>query len=656
MGKKLEGEIFLKKWTKGAVVALLAGSLFCTSSAWAEEQSSLSFDLDQIVVTATKTEKKIKDVPASVSVITAKELEQANVKTLDDALQYVPGVYINNQTGMKANKISIRGLAQNRVLVLVDGIPMNQGYTGSPLRDVPISNIERVEIIKGPFSALYGSSAMGGVINVITKEATKPQTIFKVATGEENTHRYSISHNNSLGKMQYYLDYYKMDTDGYITDPKKPQDGNFGKDNEKYNAKVIYRFNDKDKVTVISGKTENEYGYEYRVGKGARTAKENNLQYVHKFDEDREVKVQIGEFTVDPYWTLQGANYSSNPTKTKTGEVNYNWKTNEKNLLTIGLSTKLDSYDGYTLSNSKIYKDISGAKAKTNSIYLQDELKLNEKTTAYLGGRYDKWKFYDGYNLKGKTKERDEENFSPKLAFVYKQDEKTTWHFSTGKSFAAPNFINTIRLWPMGSGTGYLTPSEKIVPEKATSYEIGLEKSISNNTLFSANIFQNDVKDMIVQSSYKDDGSIDINNLYWRNVSEASIKGLELELKHKLSPSFVSFINYTYNDSEIKKHENKKCEGNQVPTVPREVLNLGLTYEKGKTTANVRGRYISKVYDNEENTTLYQPHFVVDSKLSYNMNNNTSISLSVDNLFDKKYYEDSLAPGRTVTVELTQKF
>lgn len=659
----------MKKLKKKMIGLALAGALICNlpGVALGAEESGPVFDLEQVIITATKTEKPLKDVPASVSVITAKDLEKINAKSLDDALQYVPGVYLNNQTGMKANKISIRGLSQNRVLVLVDGMPMNQGYTGTSLRDVPLSNIERIEIIKGPFSALYGSSAMGGVINVITKEGGPPQTILKTAVGEQGTHRYTVSHSNTVGKLQYYLDYYKMDTDGYI-EPKLPAYGKFSKENEKYSVKMTYRFNDQDKLTVMSSKTESEYGYDDQARKGARTAKENNLQYSHKFDENREIKLQVGEFTVDPYWTLQPMSkrvagrtvsfpsYSSNPVKIKTGEINYNWKVNENNLLTVGLNTRLDKYDGYSLNkNENTYQDLSGAKARTDSFYLQDEIKMDPKVTLYLGGRYDKWKFYDGYNLQGNMGERTEDNFSPKLALVYKQDERSTWHFSTGKSFAAPNFINNARLWPMGSGTGFLTPSADISPEKSTSYEVGLEKILSPETTLSLNLFQNEISDMIVQSDYNKNGVAD-GNSYWRNVAKARIKGVELETKHKFSSSLTSFVNYTYNESKILKYENKAYEGNELPTVPKETFNIGLTYDQGKVMADIRGTYISGVYDNEANTTYYEPHFVVNTKLAYRVNENTQLALCVDNLFNKEYYEDNLAPGRIVTLEITQKF
>lgn len=121
------GKLKQKLIVLGIVGALVLNSL---TLGLAAEGSDPVFDLEQVVVAATKSEKKIKDIPASVTVITAEELEKANVKTLDDALQYVPGVYIKGQRGMKATKISIRGFSQNRVLVLMDGLPLNNGYTG----------------------------------------------------------------------------------------------------------------------------------------------------------------------------------------------------------------------------------------------------------------------------------------------------------------------------------------------------------------------------------------------------------------------------------------------------------------------------------------------------------------------------------------------
>lgn len=651
----------MKKLNKKLTVLTAAGMmLFNTSSIAlaAQEQEEQTFDLEQIVVTATKTEKKVKDIPASVTVITAEDLHNANIKTIEDALQNVPGIYIKGASGIQGTKISVRGLSQNRVLIMLDGLALNNGYTGgTQLPNIPVENIDRIEVIRGPFSALYGSSAMGGVINIITKQNAAPQTTVTIKSGQQGSENYALTHNNSVGKLEYYIDMSKRQTDGYITNPAKPQEGNFGNDNKKYDLKFIYHVNDTDKISLAKGRADYKYSFDgNNINRGQRITETLNFNYQTKLSPDKELSIHWGELNFSNYWTITGNKFfNPNPTKTNDGLVNLNWKINDVQYLTIGASTKIDQGNGQTyniLKNNALVEQ-SRAKTKTNSFYFQDELKLNNKTTLLAGGRYDKWNFYNGYNQTGALPDKSLSNFSPKASISYKSNNQVSWYASIGKSFVSPNMFQLVRNWPTKTGTLFANPDLK--PEKATSYEIGNITQLTPSTTAKIALFRNNVDDMICQLD------IDGKNLKWDNIGQARITGVEVELNHRFNPALTGFINYTNSDPKVTANKDANLVGKQIPTVPKEMLNLGLTYCKEKVTFNTIGRYVSRAYESNENDDRYDPHFVVDTKLTYRLDSNTEVSLAVDNLLDRQYYLGSsnspcVAPSRTVFVEMTRKF
>lgn len=196
--------------------------LLCTCTLIdAQEQTVPTYKLGEIVVTATKTEKLSKEVPASVSVITSKDLETKRVQNLDEHLNTLPGCYVKRGKGLMDStmRVSLRGLhGQERTLVLVDGQPLNDPYYSSlNWSMIPMENIERVEVVRGPYSALYGGNAMAGVINIITKKPTTEGIKTGLDYGTYNTKNFSLSYANKLWeKLGFSLGFERKETDGYI--------------------------------------------------------------------------------------------------------------------------------------------------------------------------------------------------------------------------------------------------------------------------------------------------------------------------------------------------------------------------------------------------------------------------------------------------------
>ncbi|XER05524.1 Vitamin B12 transporter BtuB [Sporomusa rhizae] len=242
--------------------------------------------------------------------------------------------------------------------------------------------------------------------------------------------------------------------------------------------------------------------------------------------------------------------------------------------------------------------------------------------------------------------DRSISNVSPKASFHYKADSKVTLYASAGKAFNSPTIMN------IAFDYVNLGANSELQPEEITSYEIGAYLTASPKTTTKIAVFKNNVSNLIYQNTTKK---------RWEQ-ADAEILGFELEFKHKFTPELSGFINYTYNDTEFTKFtKDPTCTGNRIPTVPMDTLTFGCTYAKDKWTTNLLGRYIGTAYENEQNTIGFMSHFVADVKLNYAMSKNTSLALSIDNIFDKKYSQrldnfDIYAPGRVAYLELTQKF
>lgn len=160
----------MKGISKSRFVAVVccSGIVLSSSIAGAEGIAPSDYDLGTIVVTATKTNQSIANVPASVSVITSQDIENKNISSVQEALQFLPGIFIDQSA---QGSLTMRGMDSTDVLVLVDGVQQNSSYNGVVnFNMVPITNVERIEVLRGGASSLYGGHAVAGVINIITKE------------------------------------------------------------------------------------------------------------------------------------------------------------------------------------------------------------------------------------------------------------------------------------------------------------------------------------------------------------------------------------------------------------------------------------------------------------------------------------------------------
>jgi len=207
---------------------------FISGILWAEDKKEAEKKearLEEIVVTATKTEKAIEDVPASVSVVTKEEIEKRNIFALDEALNILPGVFNRRGKGLMDTlaNVGLRGFpGQDRTLILMDGITLNNAYTGAvQWGSLSLEDVERIEVVRGPFSSLYGGYAMGGVVNIITKMPEKREFIFKTGFGSswnrgeamDDMRKFYLSYGDKFKDvLSLFISYGYKATNGYPSD------------------------------------------------------------------------------------------------------------------------------------------------------------------------------------------------------------------------------------------------------------------------------------------------------------------------------------------------------------------------------------------------------------------------------------------------------
>ena len=733
----------LKLTLKLTVALLVIVGLVLPQAGWAEGKKDGVIKLEQIVVTATKTEKKLEDAPGSISVISSKELELCNIKTVDEALSELTGVFAkrNKRLMDSTSSVRLRGFSGDEyTLILLDGQPLNDAYTGGlEWGMLSVNNIERIEVIRGASSALYGGNAMGGVINIITKTPEKLEASATAGYGTHNTRRYRFSIGDRFAdKFSLRIGYEEESTDGYETTPvvktistgAGTDSGGYAMD-DKYgeptkwvvgdkgenraekssiDAKVTFDFSDTGSLafTTVSGRHEYDYGPPNTyMGTFSGSAIAGTNQYASFSPNDfisytgigrnetdiytltfkelfGPVKLNVQGGTVitdDSYTTESGGStktYYDSPgflkiteNETLFFELSADVPLGESHLLTFGVSYRTDesdtddynvpfyrSYSGK--GNSTFY---SGGKDKIWAVFMQEEWSIAEPLTLYLGGRYDMWKVYDGASgVPGSETEYDrydsntESEFSPKASVVWKALPDTTLKASVGHAFRPPNLYELYRTWESWGTTYQSNPNLK--PETVWTYEAGVDQYFfDKKTKLSLTGYQNDIEDLIY---YKIDGATKTRT----NAGKACTYGLEFEVSQQITDWLTAWGNYTWTQAEIVDNPtDPESENKRITGIPKTTCNIGIDAKHKWFKGSLVGRYFSKIFNDSDNQDkekgvyqTYEPAFYMDGKITFSPSEWTDISLSVDNILNKEYWQYYEEDGRTFLFELTLKY
>lgn len=673
-----------------------------------------NFVLDEMVVSATRSEKKLLDTAASVSVITDRDLNKMHINNLDEAFVKIPGVYVGRLSGIGSttSQTVMRGVnAANSVAVLVDGVQVNDSYNGSVTWSaIPVDMVKRVEVLRGPASVLYGGNALAGVINIITKDVDKTSVNLKLSYGSNNTQNHSLYvAGKASDKLDFNVNYEKKKTDGYITDPvlsskavfgaettttntgaKRWIIGNKGKrqwDENTVGVGFKYHFDESKSLALDFTKNEYEYSYSaptsyfgddiikkagtYFSTPGEKASNKYNMTYN---DSENGWKAVVGYS--DQYkqhdTSISKATDSSKPNTRFSFDLQKNQTISANNNAVFGLNYRKDEMDAtvYKLadkfhSDSKIAVDsMASGTNKSFSAYVMDEHKFSDRWTATAGLRYDKWSTDGRILLPNKTEainydESTYDNWSPSLSVMYKPEADSSVYLSWGKAFEAPSLY---RMYSSSySSNVYNIANPNLKPQKAETFELGYKKDLNNKSAIGVSVYDTKYKGLLYKNSL---GVVDgMNATCYQNAGEAEAKGFELELNHNFDDKWSAFLNYTYQNPVIKKALKATEKDKYVTAIPKEVFRAGVTYSDDKWSGMLTGEYISKRFSKTDNSDTvngvygsYDPYFIMNMDISYSFNKNYTLTASVNNILDRDFFNYYYQPGRTYSVELNYRF
>ncbi|WP_026960216.1 TonB-dependent receptor domain-containing protein [Aliagarivorans taiwanensis] len=506
---------------------------------------------EQMVVTATRTANTAAEAPASISVITSDDIDAMPALTLNEIVSQAVGVESSMNGGRAGRElVKIRGLDSSYTLVLLNGRRMSSSNAIIRGNDfdyssIPTSSIERVEIIRGPMSSLYGSDAMGGVINIITKKA-----------GNEwnSTVRADFQTPENDGGEQYMLG---LNTGGALIDDTLF--ANFSMNYSDRNAWTPFdgdraeatALEDKEYVNLLGNLSwfiDEQQTLDFDLGY-SRDQRESVIESLKGLtDSQMDVRRLNTAFTHTGAWGWGDSQlrYGFERVDLEEGTDDVSEITEDNHILNASASTELGAHRvtfGGELRHSRLDSprdllDTGKASLTEQALFVQDEWGFAESWTFTFGGRLD---YHEEFGS----------HFSPRAYLVNRVSDNLVVKGGVGQAFNAPSLLQLNEEYRLSSCKGdcYVIGNPNLKPEESTSYELGAVYQIGSWTT-EATLFRNDIKNLIEQDRDTPiDSDFDREVFTYTNVAKARIDGIELAASGDISDSFSLNANYTYTDA-----------------------------------------------------------------------------------------------------------
>jgi vitamin B12 transporter len=599
--------------------------------------------LEPVVVTATKIETPLSEVASSVTVITRQEIEDKQSNSVEEVLRSVPGLDVVRQGGLgQQTSIFLRGANSTHTLVLVDGIEIND--PSNPGRSLDFAslatdNIERIEIVRGPGSTLYGSDALGGVINIITRKGSgKPRVSLFAEGGSFDTHQEKLSISGGNDLLNYSLVASFLESDGISAAAERY--GNSEKDGydrttvatrlgltptDNFDIDFILRYIDSEAdLDTFAGPYGDDPNNTFD-SEALYLRVQSRLILLNDLWEQK-LGFSLTDYERENRDETDAAHPSDRSLTTYDSRLyKIDWQHNlylhPTNTLTVGVEYEKEEAQG---SSVYVYADPSWntndafekKSAETNGYYIQDQIKLWQDFVTTLGVRVD-----------------DHQTFGSRLTYRITSSylfrpTGTRIKGTYGTAFKAPTLAQLFE------NSTYVLGNPELTPEKSRGWDIGLEQSLWDDRItLGATYFENHFEDLINTFF-----SLDSFKYEYENVDEAQTKGIEVTASVRPVDDLTLSASYTYTDTE------NRSTGKQLLRRPRHKYNVNANYrflDAGNINLDIF--YVGErddldLYDWSKTTSL-GAYTVVNLGLSYEINKHLKIHGRVENLFDEEYEE-----------------
>ena len=642
-----------------------------------DTQTNEVTQLEKIVITASGFDQDIKKAAASISVLTQEEINKKAYRDVTDALKDVPGVVVTG--GGSSSDISIRGMGSAYTVIMVDGkkvntrsVRPNSDNSGIEQGWLPnIGAIERIEVIRGPMSGLYGSDAMGGVINIITKKNTNEWTgSIKLDT--------TLQENSKSGNI--------YQTNAYIAGPLIANLLSF-------KANGLYSQRDEDEI--YGGYSEQKI----RAGGAALTLTPNDQ---HTFDLEYQRSIQNRDATVgksispiqtgrnppvnsltDYYRTEYSLTHRGTLGAVETHsyiqrEENENPSRNMEAINTTFNTINKINFDRHSLSFGGMY-------LKEELEDKGNQLSIGGSTPVSSLDRYswalfaeNAWNIVDDFTLTTSLRLDEDEKFgdhwSPKVYGVWGLNDNWVIKGGVSTGYKTPALRATVAEWGQATGggqsKGVIVGNPDLKPEKSVNYEVSFNWDNLDNLNAGLTLFNSEFKDKITEVRTCQGENVGALECDWlgekfdfvslRDVDKASMRGAEVTFGWQALPNVNVSANYTFTDTEQKSGINK---GKPLNEMPKHMFNTTADWEiNDQFSSWGRVNYRSKTSDYLSRTAMAKgkpAYTMVDVGLNYKPTQNIAVAAGVYNLFDKEIDKDTynyVLDGRRYNIGVTYSF
>lgn len=604
----------------------IIGAVVVGGGSWraqaAETAAPDPYSLDQIVVTANRIPTKAALAAANIVVVTREEIEKQDSKTLVDVLKNVNGAVFSGQ-GWAGGEQQVLLNGDARVLVLIDGRRMNLNKTAgnypSSTYDlntfISLDNVERIEVVKGAGSALYGTDAVGGVINIITRKGEKNQTTLDASLGSWGTGNYNLTQSGShkdwswfltAGKAhQNFMAYKDYRTGGVVNQANTEYDQN------NLTLRMDKQLDPNSSLTFNFEHADDKKGSPYSTYVNDQNSYYNSLSNNVALTYNYKMKSQIPAH-LRVYQNYYAMNYHSYYYSTWTQYPKYDreigldwqdgWQLDRKNLLTAGLEWR----------NSQVMSETvyEGTKSITTAgVYLEDRMLLSPRWTLTPGVRYDNHSMFGGH-------------FTPRVALNYQADAGTNLYASWGKVFRAPTTDDLFY-------DDYYTHGDpNLKPETGYTLTFGFNKKLNTSTVLTGSYFLSELADAI-RWTY------DPNTWqsYAQNVDRMRKQGVEIALQTTLSPEWKLNAGYAWLKREITDQYHADLYADPYNPGPN-TYRLGLNYHKKAWNIDMTLLGVSGC-----NTDYFAAgtYWVLNMVANYQYDKNTKLYFKWNNITNRAY-------------------
>ena len=634
--------------------AILMSMLMSTSVLWGgpalAAEETPEYLLGELVVTASRVEQKAFDTQADVTVITREDLEKKHYTDLGDALKDVPGVTLQNYgvTGenYSSNRLYING--SSNLVVLVDGMRANvNGSTSgalSPSEYANLDTVERIEILKGSASTLYGADAVGGVINIITRKQTENgvRTSISAIGGSYNRQTYRFMNQGNVDGT-----YWMVAAQKNLAKDFKDADGDkisHKVDSRDYKLTLGHKFGDNADVTLKYSKYKSDYERPANGGllpqladrnKGKKDIDKLSLAWQQKLTDELSNSMVI-------YRNTNNLNDSYNKPKSIwlmdlktvgfTDQLTYKV---DNNTLIAGYDYYKDTVNDYSASGGS--NKFSGKSIDNKAFFIQDEFKFAKFFNITPGLRYTKTSQFGS-------------NTSKSVTIGYDND-KTNVYASYKEFFVAPKIAELY--------SKHGDPSLKAAD--GNTKEIGIKQQLGNDFTATLSYFKTKASNMIAYNGATG---------HYANIASENTYGWNFGLNKKFSDKFSSYVNYTHIDIAP---ETAKKNSNRDGYIPRGEWKIGADYTLDKLNVNMFAKAIVKrpgrMVTQSTVPDSFKSFWLCDLNVNYKATDNIKAFFKVNNLFNKLYTDQCYnmtpldsssnwypAPGRNFQVGVEYTF